>query len=248
MAVSNIITNTLLLVVCILLLYIQGYIRFRWFRKSDGAILREWCRTGAFSVVQQFVDNFIYAIMVCKMVNIVAEQSNYWIANNFIWGWLLIPISALADVIRSDCKDGYKKLKQFNYYFIAAANVVLWAVTIPAWTLFFLYAQNLGNADEIFAIVIKLTPFYIAYAGCAIIDNIFICLGKTSYNAINSLIIDLGYYGVFYILYRKNAITFGMDTIILMFDLGMVVHYVISLIQEKVIFRRKELKISIDKS
>ena len=169
-------------------------------------------------------------------------------AKQLLGGWLLIPISALADVIRSDCKDGYKKLKQFNYYFIAAANVVLWAVTIPAWTLFFLYAQNLGNADEIFAIVIKLTPFYIAYAGCAIIDNIFICLGKTSYNAINSLIIDLGYYGVFYILYRTNAITFGMDTIILMFDLGMVVHYVISLIQEKVIFRRKELKISIDKS
>lgn len=238
-AVSNIITNTLLSIACILLLYRQGYIRFRRFGKSDGAMLREWCKTGVFSGLQQFVDNFIYAVMVCKMVNMVAQQGNYWIANNFIWGWLLIPISALAEVIRSDCKEGYKKLRQFNYYFIAAASVVLWAVTIPAWTPFFRYAQNLGNAEEIFAIVIKLAPFYIAYAGCAIIDNIFIGLGRTEYNAVNSLIINLGYYGVFYVLYLTNAIAFDMNTIILMFGFGMVAHYVISLIQEKVIFGKK---------
>lgn len=238
-AVSNIITNTLLSIACILLLYRQGYIRFRRFGKSDGAMLREWCKTGVFSGLQQFVDNFIYAVMVCKMVNMVAQQGNYWIANNFIWGWLLIPISALAEVIRSDCKEGYKKLRQFNYYFIAAASVLLWAVTIPAWTPFLRYAQNLGNAEEIFAIVIKLAPFYIAYAGCAIIDNIFIGLGRTEYNAVNSLIINLGYYGVFYVLYLTNAITFDMNTIILMFGFGMVVHYVISLIQEKVIFGKK---------
>ena len=247
-AISNIITNTLLSAACILFLYRQRYIRFCRFKKSDVVILCEWCRTGVFSGLQQFVDNFIYAVMVCKMVNMVAEQGNYWIANNFIWGWLLIPISALAEVIRSDCKDGYKKLRQFNYYFIAAASVVLWVVTIPAWTPFFRYAQNLTNADKIFAIVIRLVPFYIAYAGCTIIDNIFIGLGKTGYNAVNSLIINLGYYGIFYILYRTNSITFDMNTIILMFGFGMVVHYAISLIQEKVIFRKRELKVSNNES
>ncbi len=238
-AASNIIINTLLSVACIILLYRQGYIRFRRFRKSDGAMFCEWCKTGVFSGLQQFVDNFIYAVMVCKMVNMVAEQGNYWIANNFIWGWLLIPISALAEVIRSDCKDGYKKLRQFNYYFIAAASVVLWAVTIPAWTPFFRYAQNLGNANEILSIVIKLVPFYIAYMGCAIIDNVFIGLGKTGYTAVNSLIINLGYYGVFYILYQANAITFDMNTIILMFGFGMVTHYAVSLVEEKVILLKK---------
>lgn len=239
-AVSNIIANTLLSIACIILLYRQRYIRVCRFKKSDSVVFREWCRTGVFSGLQQFVDNFIYAVMVCKMVNMVAEQGNYWIANNFIWGWLLIPVSALAEVIRSDCKDGYKKLRQFNYYFIAVASVILWAVTIPAWTPFFRYAQNLENADEIFSIALKLAPFYIAYAGCAIIDNIFVGLGRTSYNAVNSLIINFGYYGAFYVLYRTNAIIFDMNTIILMFGFGMVVHYAISLIEEKVIFRRRE--------
>ena len=176
------------------------------------------------------------------MVNMVAEQGNYWIANNFIWGWLLIPITALSEVIRRDCKDGYAQLKQFNYYFIAAAVIVVWAITIPLWTPFYKYAENLQNASEIFSITIKLAPFYIAYAGCAIIDNIFIGLGKTIYNAINSLIINLVYYGIFYILYITGTLTFTMNVIILMFGFGMVVHLAVSLIEEKLFLSRFEKK------
>ena len=63
-------------------------------------------------------------------------------------------------------------------------------------------------------------------------------LGKTGYNAVNSLIINLGYYGAFYILYRTRVITFTMNTIILMFGFGMVVHLAVSLIEEKVLFGR----------
>ena len=241
-AVSSMITNALLSVACMILLHKQGYIRSCLPGKADCALLREWGKIGALSGLQQFVDNFVYAIMVCKMVNMVVEQGNYWIANNFLWGWLLIPITALAEVIRADCKDGYKKLHQSNYYLIAVASVAIWAVTIPVWTPFFRYVQNLDNAHEIFTITLKLSPFYIAYAGCAIIDNIFVGLGKTGYTAVNSLIINLGYYGVLYILCRKNVINFDMNTIILMFGFGMVTHLAISLIEEKLIFR-KEIEI-----
>ncbi|MBD5410053.1 MAG: hypothetical protein HDR53_03085 [Treponema sp.] len=176
--------------------------------------------------------------MICKMVNMVSEQGNYWIANNFIWSWLLIPVNALVEVIKRDCKDGYAKLRQSNYYFIAAIVVAVWAVTIPLWTPFFQYAENLPNAGAIFAIVIKLVPFYIAYIGCAIIDNIFIGLGKTMYNAINSLVINIVYYGIFFVLYLTNAITFMMDTIIVMFGFGMVVHFALSLLLEKVFLKK----------
>ena len=241
-AISNIIVNTILAIASFVLLYIQKYIKFCWFHKSDLPVLKEWVKVGVFSGVQQFIDNLIYAVMVCKMVNMVAEQGNYWIANNFIWGWLLIPITALSEVIKRDCKDGYTKLNQFNYYFIASAVIAVWAITIPLWTPFFRYAENLQNAGEIFSITIKLAPFYIAYAVCAIIDNIFIGLGKTIYNAINSLVINLVYYGIFYILYKTNAITFSMNVIILMFGFGMVVHLAVSLIEEKLFLRRFELK------
>lgn len=241
-AVSNIIVNTVLAVSSFVVLYIQKYIEFCWFHKSDFPILKEWGKVGLFSGVQQFIDNFIYAIMICKMVNMVAEQGNYWIVNNFIWGWLLIPISALSEIVRRDCKDGYLQLKQFNYYFIVACIVAVWTITVPLWTPFFKYAENLSNAGELFEIAVKLVPFYIAYAICAIIDNIFVGLGKTIYNAVNSLIINLVYYGVFFILYVTRTITFTMDAIILMFGFGMVMHLVVSLIEEKLFLRKTEIK------
>ena len=241
-AISNIIVNAMLTIASFIILYLQKLVKPCWFKKDDLQVLKDWGKVGVFSGVQQFIDNFIYAIMICKMVNMVAEQGNYWIANNFIWGWLLIPISALSEVIRRDCKDGYNNLKQFNYYFIASAVVLLWAITIPLWTPFYRYAENLSNANEIFLITIKLAPFYIAYAGCAIIDNIFVGLGKTIYNAINSLIINLVYYGIFYILYITGAITFTMDVIILMFGFGMVVHLAVSLVEEKLFLRKFERK------
>ena len=241
-AISNIIVNSVLAIASFVMLYLQKLIKPCWFHKSDIPILKEWGKVGVFSGVQQFIDNLIYAVMIGRMVNMVAEQGNYWIANNFIWSWLLIPITALSEIVRRDCKDGYKELKQFNYYFIGLATVLLWAITIPAWTPFFEGAQGLPNADEIFLIVIKLSPFYIAYIGCAIIDNIFIGLGKTIYNAINSLIINIVYYGIFFILYLTKAITFTMDTIIIMFGFGMVVHFAVSIILEKVFYKKFELK------
>ena len=239
-AISNITVNIILVISCVLILYFGKNITFCRFGKSDRALFFEWGKVGAFSGFQQFIDNFIYVIMVCKMVNMVAEQGNYWIANNFIWGWLLIPITAMAEVIRSDCKNGYKKLRQFNYYFLVGVVIVLWAITIPFWTSFFRYIQNLQNASEIFLIVLKLVPFYIAYAVCVIIDNIFIGTGKTVYNAVNSLIINLGYYGVFYVLYKTGVIVFNMNMIIIMFGFGMVVHLIISLIEERCFFKKKE--------
>lgn len=238
-AISNIIVNAVLAVIGIALLHVQKYIRFSRFKRSDFIAFKEWCKIGTFSGVQQFLDNFIYAVMICKMVNMVKEQGNYWLANNFIWGWLLIPITALAEVIRSDCKNEYAKLKRSNYYFIACACAVFWALSVPAWEPFFRFAENLSNAHEIFTITIKLVPFYIAYAGCAIIDNIFIGLGKTVYTMINSLIINLIYYGVFYVLYLTQSIEFNMDTIILMFGFGMVFHLAVSLVEERV-FQKRE--------
>lgn len=238
-AVPNILVNTALAVTGLALLQTQKHIRICRFKGTDFAILKAWCRTGTFSGLQQFVDNLIYAVMICKMVNLVEEQGNYWLANNFIWGWLLIPITALAEVIRSDCKNGYAELKRFPYWFVSCACAVFWVLSIPLWEPFYRFAENLSNAEEIFAITIKLVPFYIAYTGSSIIDSIFIGLGKTAYNMINSLLVNLVYYGVFYGLYLARAIVFDMDSIILMFGFGMVFHFIISLVEEKV-FQKRE--------
>lgn len=142
-AISNIVVNVLLSIFSFSLLFKQGYIKFCKFHKSDISIIKSWCKIGVFSGVQQFIDNLIYAVMICKMVNMVAEQGNYWNANNFIWGWLLIPITALSEIIKRDCKDGYRNLKQFNYYFVASVIVIIWAQYLSPCGLRFISMPNI---------------------------------------------------------------------------------------------------------
>ena len=99
--------------------------------------------------------------------------------------------------------------------------------------------ENLSkNKIEIFGTAIITTGH------AAIIDNIFVGLGKTQYNMVNSLIINIGYYGIFYLFYITEKIEFTMDAIILMFGIGMVVHLIVSLIEEMCFLRNKEIKSS----
>ena len=235
---SNIIVNFVIAAVSFCLLKRQKYISFCGYKKGDLPEFFAYIKSGFFSGAQQFIDNFVYAVMVCKMVNEVADQGVYWAANNFIWGWLLIPVTALAEVIRRDCRDGYFSLKKFDYYFISIVTIALWGVTAPLWSAFFGRVEKLADYAAVCSVTLKLVPFYIAYAGCSIIDNIFIGLGKTEYNAVNSLIINCVYYGIFYLLYALNILSFNINVIILMFGFGMVAHLAVSLTEEKILKSR----------
>lgn len=77
-AVSNIIVNLLLAVFSFVLLYKQGYVKFCGFHKNDIKIVKSWCKIGLFSGEQQFIDNLIYAVMICKMVNIACKNLNFY--------------------------------------------------------------------------------------------------------------------------------------------------------------------------
>ncbi|MFA6860862.1 MAG: MATE family Na+-driven efflux transporter [Bacilli bacterium] len=242
-AYSNILTNSIMALVGIIVLLLEGYLRPGWFKKEDGLVAKSWLKIGVFSGGQQFVDNIVYALMIGKMVNMVAQQGNYWVSNNFIWGWLLIPVTALGEVIKHDCKDGYFSLKQSNYYLMVLLTVILWSVTIPLWEPFFQYAEQLENHKDIFQIVIKLFPFYIAYALTIIPDSIFIGMGKTIYSLICSLMVNLIYYGIFFACYTSGILKMSMNVIILMFGFGMVFHLLISLVEEKKFLKPQEYKL-----
>ncbi len=240
-AVSNMIANGVMGVLATTLLIIIKQLKVAKFNKDDLFHLKDWARIGLFAGGQQFLDNIIYALMIVRMVNAVSESGNYWISNNFIWGWLLIPITCLSEIIKKDAGENGYKLKQINYYSITAFALIIWFVLIPTFNWFFGTVEGLTNPGTIFEIVVKNLAFYIAYAISQIPDAIFIGMGKTKYNAINSLICNIIYYGIWFILYKCGVVTMTMDMIIMMFGFGMVLHSIISLVEEKV-FLRFELR------
>ena len=243
-AVSNIIANTVMGGLAIGLLFYIKQIRPGKYNKDDLPHLKDWGRIGVFAGFQQFLDNFIYALMICKMVNAVSQSGNYWVSNNFIWGWLLIPITCLAEIIRKDAGANGYNLKQKNYYSIVIFALVLWFALIPSYQWFFGTVEGLDNAPVIFEIVLKNLGFYIAYALSQIPDAIFVGMGKTKYNAINSVFCNIVYYGIWFILYKTGSVVMTMDIIIIMFGVGNIVHWGVSLVEEKIFLKRELLKIS----
>ncbi len=243
-AVSNIIANAVMGGLAIGLLFYIKQIRPGKYNKDDLPHLKDWGRIGIFAGFQQFLDNIIYALMICKMVNAVSQSGNYWVSNNFIWGWLLIPITCLAEIIRKDAGANGYNLKQKNYYSIVIFALVLWFALIPSYQWFFGTVEGLDNAPVIFEIVLKNLGFYIAYALSQIPDAIFVGMGKTKYNAINSVFCNIVYYGIWFILYKTGAVVMTMDMIIIMFGVGNIVHWGVSLVEEKIFLKRELLKLS----
>ena len=238
-AVSNIISNSIMAIVGVGLLNIIKALKPSKYGRSDLGYFKDWGRIGLFAGGQQFLDNIIYALMIVRMVNAVSESGNYWVANNFIWGWLLIPITCLAEIIRKDAgAEGYK-LKQINYYSISIFTIIIWFSLIPTYNWFFGTVEGIDNSARIFEIVVKNLGFYIAYALSQIPDAIFVGMGKTKYNAINSLICNIVYYGIWFILYQTGVVIMSMDMIIVMFGVGNIVHWIVSLVEEKIFLRRE---------
>lgn len=237
-AISNVISNSIVAIVGIILLVYEKTISASRFNKEHLVYIKDWIKTGLFAGGQQFLDNIIYSLMIVRMVNAVSESGNYWVSNNFIWGWLLIPISSLIEVIRKDAGINGYKLKQRNYYFITLIVILLWFVLIPTYKCFFNSVEGIENYNRIFEIVLLNLGFYVAYAFSQIPDAIFIGIGKTKYIAINSLICNIGYYGIWFILYISSTITMNMNMIIIMFGCGNIVHWIVSLVEEKVFLKR----------
>lgn len=220
-AFSNIVINLFAGLICIVLVECSGPRVARSSADGSGWLL-QWAKIGAFSGAQILLDNLIYALIVCKMVNDVAEQGNYWVANNFIWGLLLVPVSALAEIIkRENAPNRVRK-----YFKATAVIVLLWAIFIPVWKPFFRYAMGIRDSEPIYHIVFTLLPFYAAYAVSSIFGNIFTAAGKTAYNCAISVVVNIGYYGIMYSLYRHGVFSASIEFICCLFGFGMVVNAV----------------------
>ena len=223
-AYSNIIVNAAAGIICLAL------IEFREFRgvapAKPSGWMTCWIRIGLFSGAQILLDNLIYAMIVCRMVNDVEAQGDYWVANNFIWGCLLVPVLALSEIIKRENDPG----KFRNYVKLSAAVAVCWVASIPAWKPFLRYAMGIGQPDGIFRIVLTLLPFYMAYELASVCAGIFTATGKTAYNFAISAIVNIGYCGIMYVLYLHGTFQAGMTFICYLFGGGMAVNAACGLI------------------
>ena len=218
---SNIIVNCIISILTLIIAYIRKYIVFG---KCNKEWLSEWVKIGSQVGLQIFLDNYIYAVMICRMVNAVEESGNYWIANNFIWRWLLVPVSCLAEIIK---KNNLDNLTFNNTWVFVLIIVGLWLITMPGWNWFVTNAMA-SNPSTILRIVYPSAIFYLSYIISSCIDAWFVSKGKSKYVTIISIVVNIVYYGIVYILFKQGIFTKNMNFIIMMFGFGMIVHMLMS--------------------
>ena len=246
-AISNIIVNLTMLTIAIVLLNREN-IRVL-FNKTKPSFewLKEWYQVGKFSGLESFFRNLAFMVMIIRIVNEVSEQGSYWVANNFIWFWLLLPVLALGDLVKKEVGEDIDNIrtKTFGYFIVVTIIVIAWLISIPVWKPFLQYVMNVSEYEKVYGIVTLQLVFYITFAYNSIMDSTFYGVGKTNYMLYQSLIIDVFYYGIAFILYITKSFTPTLTTISLMFGIGMVLDFIPTTILYRKLLREKQIQIQI---
>ena len=87
-----------------------------------------------------------------------------------------------------------------------------------------------SDAPTILSIVLPSIPFYFAFIASACIDAWFVSRGKTIYLMIISILVNIGYYGTLFILFKNGFFTMNMNFIIMMFGFGLAFHLLASIL------------------
>ena len=227
---SNIIVNIVLLAVSLVFLLKESINVFDRV-KANFVWVKEFMKIGSISGLESLVRNIAYMVMISRMVNVVGEQGTYWVANNFIWGWLLLPVLQLGELIKQETstdKDNIRK-NSLGYFGLTASISVLWFISIPLWKPFMANVLQFTDVDKLFELVLVLVGFYVLYAFQNIFDSIFYGLGKTNYMLFESVATNTVYYGLAFILYLTGIWTPSLIGIALLFGIGNAFDSIVSL-------------------
>ena len=246
---SNIIVNALLLAVSILLLAREGIKVFAK-AKLDFSWAKEFAKIGGISGIESLVRNVAYMVMIARMVNVVGEQGTYWVANNFIWGWLLLPVLQLGELIKQEVATDKENIRRnsLGYFGITAIISALWFVSIPLWKPFMTHILCFTDVDKLFELVMVLVGFYVLYAIQNVFDSTFYGLGKTNYMLFESLVTNIIYYGIAFILYITGVWTPSLIGIALLFGIGNAFDSIVSLVAYAFLLKKEKINIlNVDK-
>ena len=187
----------------------NGIYRFHW--------LRTWSKIGLFSGLESLIKNVVYLIVVLRAMNVLNEQGSYWIANTFIWNWLLLPILPLSDLMKQDVAaclsdENAKKpfwLKLLPFVCFTIASLILWLVTFPGWNWFVVTVLQSEKSALVLNLVSKLVPCYACFAFAGLISGVLYALGRTDLLALKAAL-DNTVIVILFVLFN-NGILFSDD-------------------------------------
>ncbi|MGL5484688.1 MAG: MATE family Na+-driven efflux transporter [Shewanella sp.] len=230
-AISNVVVNLVLAVM--ITVYISkscisnGTSNKKTYKR---AWLNEWARIGLKSGLESFVRNIAFIVMILQLINEVKQAGTYWLANQFIWGWLLLPVLALGKLVTQDAaiNNGISSSRVNSYFCVTAVIVLAWVVTFPMWESFIHNVMGVKDSKTIMNLVLLLVAFYVIFSMNNVIDSYFYGVGRTDLMLYQSLMVNGLFYGVAYLFYQRGIFVPSAETISLMFGFGITVDAIIT--------------------
>lgn len=193
------------------------------------AWLRDWSFVGLFSGLDSFIRNASYLLMVIRMMNVLKKQGTFWLANTFVWSWLLLPFLSLSKVLIQDTAKTNDvmdhRIKTLAYYVIACCIAAVWCATIPGWKGFFGVVLNIRETSQVFYLASILAPFYMLYMVNTLMDSVFYGKGNTQMLAIQSIITNIVVFGTAFVLFETGVFEPSLTSIAILFGVGITVDF-----------------------
>ena len=209
--------------------------------KCDFSWFKRWTRVGVFSAADSLIRNVVYLVVVLRAMNLLKEQDSYWITNNFIWSWLLMPVLPLAELLKQDVSSRqtlpHWKFKMTAYLVISLAIIGIWAVTIPAWKSFITTVLKASNPDLVNGLALQLLPCYMFSIINSLFSAVFYARGRTELLTIGTIFVSLLLITLF-LMMTFNILAASVKLVAWIFGGGLIAGSLVSGIQFLWLMRR----------
>ena len=193
--------------------------------------MREYLRVGLGSGIDSLVRNVAFFFMIIRIVNTIGSEEigGFWLANQIIWSFLLVPVLAFADSAKAMIANASHDIAQVRKLWqssmvITAGMLLVWIVLFPVFPAFagFLSDDSESIAWAVTAFGILFVP-YVLFSFNTVMDSVFYGVGRTQYMAYQSIITNGTVYLAAFLLYVAGLWEPTFESVVALFALGILV-------------------------
>lgn len=195
--------------------------------------------------LESFIRNAAYFVMILQLINALGPKQigGYYLGMHLFWSFALLPVNALAETMKAliansaMASGAIRKVLQTGLG-LGAALLLLWLLPLPF----------LGSILSIFSddpemiafarqsVAFLLAP-YMLLAMNQLLDTLFIGLGKTQYLAYQSILTNLGVYGIAFLLYQGGYWAPTFTNILVLFGVGILMDSMLTVWFGRIVLR-----------
>lgn len=183
---------------------------------------KEYFKLFAISLTETLIRNVVYYFVILVLLNMLDNQDLYFVANDFIWSIMLVPAIAQNILVKQAVSNNETEtLKPFLVNCLVLIGFML--LMLPVAFLTFKHVFNFSNYLNYFEVLLKLFPCYIIFVFDGVIESYFFASGKLHHILIQNIITNVLIYLVAYVLFLSGVWIVTLNSILLLFNLGVVV-------------------------